>query len=29
MVWRKAWGNNWDAVKYCSTQCSRSAKSQR
>nr|WP_232418488.1 DUF2256 domain-containing protein [Methylotenera sp. 1P/1] len=29
MVWRKAWANNWDAVKYCSTHCSRAAKSKR
>ncbi|OYY99195.1 MAG: DUF2256 domain-containing protein [Methylophilales bacterium 16-45-7] len=29
MVWRKAWAKNWDLVKYCSTQCSRTAKSQR
>ncbi|MFM8270493.1 MAG: DUF2256 domain-containing protein [Pseudomonadota bacterium] len=20
--WRKKWGKNWDAVKYCSKRCS-------
>lgn len=27
MVWRKAWAKNWDAVKYCSERCRRSAPS--
>jgi len=25
MVWRHAWRNNWDAVKYCSNACRRKA----
>lgn len=23
MVWRKAWGKNWDSVRYCSDSCRR------
>ncbi|WP_081726683.1 DUF2256 domain-containing protein [Methylophilus sp. 5] len=26
MTWRKAWANNWAAVKYCSERCRRNAK---
>jgi hypothetical protein len=29
MVWRKAWRNVWDTVKYCSTACQRQANRQR
>ncbi|WP_221763679.1 DUF2256 domain-containing protein [Methyloradius palustris] len=28
MSWRKAWASNWEAVKYCSESCRRSAKSK-
>ncbi len=24
-AWRKKWGRDWDAVKYCSERCRRSA----
>ncbi|MEI7969043.1 MAG: DUF2256 domain-containing protein [Betaproteobacteria bacterium] len=29
MTWRKAWRNNWEAVRYCSDRCRRGIRNGR